>query len=666
MPRTAEGVVSANRAGFGFVRVEGQEDSVFLPPREMMGVMHGDRVRVSVERGRDGRYSGKLEKILEHATKAFVGTLEVHGRTAFVTAADRRVGLRCLVPPADLAGARHGDWVIAAVTRYAGQGATPQARVTRRLDPEQPVELASEAAIARFDLPREFSPEAVHEARSYGAAVDPAEAAQRLDLRDIPLVTIDGEDAKDFDDAVYAELHPKGFRLIVAIADVSYYVRRGTALDASARERGTSVYFPTRVIPMLPFELSNVLCSLQPKVDRLCFAADMIVSKQGVLLDAHFYPAVMRSAARLTYTKAFAALFEGRPEARAELGPLVDKLLPLVDAYHALLKARHKRGALEFDAAEAEFDIDAAGRIQRVYMYERNEAHKLIEECMILANVAVARELEKRGVGTLYRVHGTPEEKKINVLLETLNALGVAAELPEDVTPRDFRAITDRFANDEQRPFLESLVVRSMQQAVYQPQNIGHFGLALKHYAHFTSPIRRYPDLVVHRTLRALLSNGDPYGQRYDGAQLALAGAELTALEKRADESDRYVSAWLKCVYLRDRIGQTFEGLITTVVEFGAFVQLTAVGVDGLLHVDSLRDDEYHMEAGGRAWVGKASKRRLGMGARVHVIVTSVNPIEGLVDLALVEIEKSAQRRPQRSPQKSAHKGQKSRRGRER
>jgi ribonuclease R len=657
MPHIAEGVVSANRAGFGFVRVEGQEDAVFLPPPQMAGVMHGDRVRVSVERGRDGRYSGKLDKIIEHATKAFVGTMEVHGRTAFVTAADRRVGMRCLVPHGDLNGAHHGDWVIAAITRYAGQGSTPQARVTKRLDPEKPVELACEAAVARFDLPREFSPECVREAESYGNQVDPAVAAQRMDIRDLPLVTIDGDDAKDFDDAVYAEPHPKGFRVIVAIADVSYYVRRGTALDASARERGTSVYFPTRVIPMLPFALSNVLCSLQPHVDRLCFAADMIVSKTGVLMEAHFYPAVMRSAFRLTYTKAFEALIEGRPEARAELGGLTDKLLPLVDVYRALLKARHKRGALEFDAAEAEFDIDPVGRIQRIYMYERNEAHKLIEECMILANVAVARELETKGVGTLYRVHGKPEEKKINVLLETLNALGIGAELPDDVSPRDFRAITDRLEG-ESRPFIESLIVRSMQQAVYQPQNIGHFGLALGQYAHFTSPIRRYPDLVVHRTLRALLSNSDPFGQRYDGGQLAAAGAELTQLEKRADESDRYVSAWLKCVYLRDRIGQTFEGLITTVVEFGAFVQLTAVGVDGLLHTESLRDDEYTMEPGGRAWVGRSSKRRLGMGTRVHVIVTSVNPIEGLVDLALVEVEQGPGPKVQKSPHKSSHKPQ--------
>ena len=642
--------MSANRAGFGFVKVPGVEEAIFLPPGQMNGVMHGDRVRVSVERGRDGRYSGRLEKILEHATKAFVGTMEVPGRTAFVTAADRRVGMRCLVPPGDLNGARHGDWVIAAVTRYAGEGSSPQARVVRRLDPEKPVELACEAAMARFDLPREFSPEAVREAEAYGREVDATESSKRVDLRNLPLVTIDGEDAKDFDDAVYAESHAKGYRLIVAIADVSYYVRRGTALDASARERGTSVYFPTRVIPMLPFALSNVLCSLQPHVDRLCFAADMIISRAGVLLDATFYPAVMRSARRLTYDQAFAALLEGKPEARAELGGLTDKLMPLVDVYRALLKARHKRGALEFDAAEAEFDIDEAGRLQRVYLYERNEAHKLIEECMILANVAVARELEKQRVGTLYRVHGKPEERKINVLLETLTALGVAAELPEDLQPRDFRAITDRLGHGEDRPFIESLIVRSMQQAVYQPDNVGHFGLALRHYAHFTSPIRRYPDLVVHRTLRALLSEADPFGQRYDGGQLAIAGTELTQLEKRADESDRYVSAWLKCVYLRDRIGQTFEGLITTVVEFGAFVQLTAVGTDGLLHIDNLRDDEYIMEPGGRAWVGRANKRRLGMGTRVHVIVTSVNPIEGLVDLALVEVDQETMRKPQRSP----------------
>ena len=449
---------------------------------------------------------------------------------------------------------------------------------------------------------------------------------------------------------------PKGFRLIVAIADVSYYVRRGTALDASARERGTSVYFPTRVIPMLPFALSNVLCSLQPQRRPAVFRGghDRLEAR-ACCWNRAVYPAVMRSVRRLTYDQAFAALFEKRPDALRGPGGRSPTSCCRWSTSIARCSRRGTSAARSSSMPPRPSSTSTpSGASSACTCIERNEAHKLIEECMILANVAVARELELRRIGTLYRVHGKPEEKKLNLLLETLNALGVAAEFPEEVSPRDFRAITDRLGHDESRPFIESLIVRSMMQAVYQPQNIGHFGLALKHYAHFTSPIRRYPDLVVHRCLRAMLSDADPYGMRYDGGQLALAGAELTQLEKRADESDRYVNSWLKCVYLRDRIGQTFEGLITTVVEFGAFVQLTAVGTDGLLHIDNLRDDEYVMEPGGRAWVGRASKRRLSLGARVHVIVTSVNPIEGLVDLSLVTVETPGKIGLQKSPHRHA------------
>jgi ribonuclease R len=632
---THEGVVSAHRAGFGFVRIEGFEESVFLPPPQMNGVLHGDRVRVSVAQDRTGRYSGRVERIVARGTSAFLATVELRGRSPFVHSADRRLSIRCAVAPKDLSGARDGDWVIAQITRYGADGALSQAKVVKRLDPAKPVEMATEAAVARFELPHDFSNEALREAEAYGHEVDPTVASQRVDLRPLPLVTIDGEDARDFDDAVYAEPHPHGFRLLVAIADVSYYVRLGTALDASARERGTSVYFPTRVIPMLPTALSNRLCSLEPHVDRLCFVADMLVSRSGQLGEAKFYPAVMRSAARLTYDQAFAALFERKREAREQLGALVERLEPLLDAYRALVKARHRRGALEFDAPEAEFDIDAGGQVAKIFLYARNEAHKLIEECMILANVAVARELERRKVGTLYRVHGQPEEKKLDQLLATLTALDVAAEIPETVTPRDLRAISERLGNAPERAFVESLVVRSMPQAVYQPSNIGHFGLALKQYAHFTSPIRRYPDLVVHRNLRALLSADDPHAVRIDAERLSLLGADLSRLEKRADESDRYVAQFLKCAFLRDRIGQTFDGLVTTVVEFGCFVQLTDFNADGLLHIDSLRDDRYTMDTQGRAWVGAATGRRLSLGGHVRVIVTSVNPVEGLIDLQL-------------------------------
>ena len=634
---TVEGTVSANRAGYGFLRVEGLKDSVFIPPPEMRGVMHGDRLRVRLSRDASDRWSGAVEKVVERAVDAFLGTVEVHGRSAWVTAADRRLQLHCSVNHSDLNDARSGDWVIARITRHATDTAPAQARIEKRLDPDRPVELATEAAIARFDLPHEFSSEALREAAAWGKEVDPLEANSRIDLRELPLVTIDGEDAKDFDDAVYAEPHPGGFRLIVAIADVSHYVRPGTAVDTQAKERGTSVYFPTRVIPMLPTALSDNLCSLAPKVDRLCFAADMVITKHGALKSATFYPAVMRSAARLTYTLAYDALFKGTPEARTQLGPLLDKLTVLVDVYHALYKARAKRGALDFDAAEAEFVIDSAERVRAIELRARNDAHRLIEECMIMANVAVAHELEKTHTPTLYRVHGKPEEQKLDKLLSTLTSLGIEAQIPENVSTRDLQAITKRLGHSPERPFVESLVVRSMPQAVYQPTNIGHFGLALTQYAHFTSPIRRYPDLVVHRTLKALIQSPGGSAVKYDTDTLSSLGESTSKLEKRADEADRYVNTFLKCTYLRERIGQTFLGLITTVVEFGCFVQILDVSVDGLLHVDALRDDQYEMEDDGLAWVGRRTGRRLRTGSQIRIVVTAVNPIEGLIDLELAE-----------------------------
>jgi ribonuclease R len=634
---TVEGTVSANRAGYGFLRVEGLKDSVFIPPPEMRGVMHGDRLRVRLSRDASDRWSGAVEQVVERGIDAFLGTVEMQGRSAWVTAADRRLQLHCALSQEDLKGARSGDWVIARITRHASPAGPALARVEKRLDPDRPVELASESAIARFDLPTEFSSTALREAHAWGEVVDPLEANSRIDLRELPLVTIDGENAKDFDDAVYAEPHPDGFRLIVAIADVSHYVRPGTAVDTEAQERGTSVYFPTRVIPMLPTALSDKLCSLAPHVDRLCFAADMVINKHGVLKSATFYPAVMRSAARLTYNLAYDALFKGTPAARTQLGPLLDKLTVLVDVYRALYKARAKRGALDFDAAEAEFVIDSAERVRAIELRARNDAHRLIEECMIMANVAVAHELEKTHTPTLYRVHGKPDEQKLDKLLSTLTSLGIEAQIPETVSTRDLQAITKRLGNSPERPFVESLVVRSMPQAVYQQTNIGHFGLALTQYAHFTSPIRRYPDLVVHRTLKALIGAPGGSGVKYDGDALAALGESTSKLEKRADEADRYVNTFLKCTYLRERIGQTFHGLITTVVEFGCFVQILDVSVDGLLHIDALRDDQYEMEDDGLAWVGRRTGRRLRAGTQIRVVVTAVNPIEGLIDLELAE-----------------------------
>ncbi|NBW89360.1 MAG: ribonuclease R [Gammaproteobacteria bacterium] len=634
---SVEGVVTAHRHGFGFVRVEGQQDSVFLPPPQMATLISGDRVRVDVTRGHDGRLSGEVQAVLARGVSAFLGTVEAIGRTLYVHAVDRRLALRCQLPAERADGAHAGDWVIARVTRYPDAHRGAVAEVVRRLDPDRPLELACESAIARHALPTEFPAAVLREAETFGDAVDAREAQGREDLRTLPLVTIDGEDARDFDDAVYAEALPDGFRLVVAIADVSHYVRTDTALDREARERGTSVYFPQRVLPMLPTALSNHLCSLEPEVDRLCFAVDMVVSRTGKLQKFRFFPAVMRSHLRLTYTRAYAALFVGEPAARDGLGAMLPKLQPLVDLYRVLLKARGRRGALDFESSEPVYGFDAEQRVKSIGTYARNDAHKLVEECMILANVAAARALHAAKAQGLYRVHGVPEDKKLDNLISALAALGIDAELPEEVEPRDLKKITDRLGKSLDLPFVESLVVRSMPQAVYQPANIGHFGLALDEYAHFTSPIRRYPDLVVHRALKRALSAADASGRLYSEGELGPLGQDLSRLEKRADEADRYVDTFLKCSYLRERIGQTFEGLVTTVVEFGCFVQLRGINVDGLLHLQSLRDDEYLLEPGGHAWRGRRTGRRLVIGASVRVIVTNANPVEGLVDLELAE-----------------------------
>jgi len=624
-----------HRAGYGFVRSDALAESVFLPPGEMRGLMHGDRVRVAVRTDAQGRYAGELLEVLERGVQGFLGILEAAHRSLVVRAADRRLGFTCRVV-ANPGGARAGDWVIARLTRYPRDGEPGEARIERLLDPERPVEMASEAAVARFGLPVDFSSEALQEAQRCGHVVDAAEAARRVDLRALPLVTIDGEDAKDFDDAVYAErLTDGGWRLLVAIADVSHYVQPGSALDREAFARGTSVYFPTRVLPMLPTALSNHLCSLEPQVERLCMVADMRISRRGALADSRFYAAVMRSAARLTYTLAHEALFEGSAAARARLGAtLVEALAPLPELYRALAAARRRRGALDFDAPETRFVLEGGELVSSVLFATRNEAHRLIEECMIAANIAVARALRAADLPALLRVHAPPEDKKLEQLRATLRVLGIELQLPEPVHARDLGAIAGRVRDAQMRPFVESLVVRSMAQALYQPENIGHFGLALSDYAHFTSPIRRYPDLMVHRALRGLIGLAAPAS--LPGAeQLARDGAELSRLERRADEAARFVGTFLKCVYLRDRVGQTFDGLITSVMEFGCFVQLLDVGVDGLLPLAALRDDDYQMARDGAQWLGRRSGRRLAPGVRLRVTVAAAKPVEGQVDLEL-------------------------------
>ncbi|MEZ5499933.1 MAG: ribonuclease R [Steroidobacteraceae bacterium] len=632
---TVRGRLITRRGDFGFARIEDSNESAYIGRDQIGALMRGDLLELRLRRDGRDRLSAEVLQVLERGTTSFLGTVEIEGRGAFVRAVDRRLGLRAVLSPAQLQGCVSGDWAIARITRYPQAQRLAQASIVRRVDPENALELAYAAAGARYELPGDFAGEVLAAAEHFGSAVDPNEVRRRRDLRSLPLVTIDGADARDFDDAVFAEANAGGFRLVVAIADVSYYVRPGSELDREAQARGTSIYFPERVIPMLPAHLSDGLCSLKPDEDRLCMVAEMQVSRGGKLTAAEFYPGVMRSHARLTYDEVHAALFERKTAARDRLGMLVDALEPLVEVYRALLKARRARGALEFEAREAKFRFDSARRLHAIELRGRNEAHCLIEECMILANVAVAQRIARSGKPGIYRVHPQPDADRLDNLLQLLAALGLPAELPEEVRSRDLKRLVERLGKRPERPFVETQVIRSMAQAVYQPQNIGHFGLVLGAYTHFTSPIRRYPDLIVHRILRSLLTEDDPQARRYSAAELAAAGTVCSELEKRADGASRYVDTFLKCHYLVERIGQTFDGLITSVVEFGCFVELLELGVDGLLHLDTFDDRSYQMHASGHAWISPGSRRELAMGQHLRVRVLRANPVEGQIDLEL-------------------------------
>jgi ribonuclease R len=561
----------------------------------------------------------------------------------------------------DRHGAEDGDHVVVEVTKRPQGEAAAHGRVIELLKHLLPSELAARFAILRHDLPQEFPPEVMRTANLFAPDVQPADREGREDLREMPLITIDGEDAKDFDDAVYAEpLRGGGWRLVVAIADVSNYVRVGSALDDEARSRATSVYFPDRVIPMLPEHLSNHLCSLMPRVERLAFVCDMRVSKSGIPGKSRFYEAVIRSHARLTYDRAWAFL-DNRPEVMADdLTPAVrSSLHALYAAYGALKKARDARGALDFRGGEVKARIGADGRIEGFYAVTRNDAHRMIEECMIAANVEAAVALRFAKVGSLYRVHGQPEDKRVTELQKVLNALQVGAVFSERPTPREFRQLVERLSARPDGLMLESLVIRSLAQAVYQQTNIGHFGLALDEYAHFTSPIRRYPDLLVHRAIKAAVLPHSPSGHRYSSAELQTLGAESSQRERRADDASRDVMGYLKCLYMQSRVGETFDATITSALEFGLFVLLKEMPIDGLVHISAIPGDYWQLENGGMGLVGQRTGRRWQLGDAVRVRLSRVDLTQRQIDFDLLDAEGSARQGTVRAPRR----GSDSRRG---
>jgi ribonuclease R len=638
VPQLVVGTVSGHRDGHGFVLPDDRSAPVFLPPRQMLETMHGDRVAVRVS-GQDnrGRPQGALVEVLERNTREIVGRLYDESGISFVVPDNPRIGHRVLVPRGHLGGARAGQVVLVRLIEQPSRTAQALGHVTRLLGEHAAPGMETEIAIHSHGLPFEFPREAVAEADAFGKTVAAAAKRGREDLRELPLVTIDGEDARDFDDAVYCEEVRGGWRLVVAIADVATYVSQDSALDKEAQNRGTSVYFPNRVLPMLPEALSNGLCSLNPKVDRLCMVCEMRVNPQGKVTRAQFFEGVMCSAARLTYTKVAAYLANPTARHEPEVVAVGPQLMQLHAVFKALLQARTQRGALDFDAPELKVRFDADGKIAALVESTRNDAHRLIEECMIAANVEAARFLKKHRMPTLYRVHGAPEDDRLETLRKFLQGFGIQLPTDRDLTPHDLGAVLHQGTAGEEAHLLQTVVVRSMPQAVYQPENIGHFGLALPEYAHFTSPIRRYPDLMVHRGIRHILRGGTPDDFSWSPGAVAALGQQCSFKERRADEATRDALSWLKCEYMSDKLGEEFDALVTSVVDFGLFVQVKGVQVDGLVHVSALGTDYFSRDASGFRMVGARSGRVFRLGDHLRVRLINVIIDERKIDFELAD-----------------------------
>ena len=632
------GSVIANPDGFGFLKPDDGSDDLFIPPNEMRAVMHGDRVLVNVTNiDRRGRREAAIAEVLERRRPRLVGRFDERRGLGIVIPDDRRLHQDVLIPPDQRGGASAGQIVVAEIVEPPTKERPPLGRVVAVLGEKLTASLIVRVAIESHGLPHEWPIDVTREAERVEPQVTKQDREMRVDLRDTPLVTIDGEDARDFDDAVFCEPRKGGgWRLLVAIADVSHYVPVGSALDKEAFDRATSVYFPGFVVPMLPETLSNGICSLNPNVERLCMVCEMTVGADGEVSRSRFYPAVMRSHARLTYTRVWRAIGERDADERAAMADLLPHLENLHALYKAFVKRRSERGAIEFESQEVKFSLGAAGEVLAMQPQARNDAHKLIEECMIAANVEAAKFLNKAKVPAPYRVHAPPPEEKFEELQSFLAEFGLRLPPHASVKPADYSALLRKIRKRPDALLLEQVLLRSQSLAVYHPDCNGHFGLALEAYAHFTSPIRRYPDLLVHRAIRHVLNGGKAANYEAGPSEMLARAQHCSQRERRADEASREVNERYQCAWMSKHVGSEFDGIISGVTSFGLFVGIADTGVTGLIHVTQLPNDYYHFDAGRREMVGDRQGLRFRLGDSLRVQVLRASMEERKVDLRLV------------------------------
>ncbi len=648
--------VQGHRDGYGFALPIGPGEDVYLSARQMQFAFDGDEVLVAITGvDRRGRAEGKVVEVLDRGNRSIVGRYEEESGIGFVVPDNSRINQQILIPPKEKGEAKSGQIVNALITDYPTRKLNAKGRVVEVLGDHLDPGLEIDVAIRSHGIPWEW-PEAV-QAEAAALEDEPGEADKqhRVDLRELAFVTIDGEDARDFDDAVYCQSEGSGWRLWVAIADVSHYVRPGSALDEEGASRGNSVYFPERVVPMLPEALSNGLCSLKPEVDRLAMVCEMSINGDGVLGQYQFYEAVIHSHARLTYTQVGEVLENGSyPEVP---GARVADLERLHSLYHALRAARDDRGAIDFETVETRILFDEHRKIDSIVPVERNDAHKLIEECMLCANVATAQFFEETGLPILYRVHEGPTEEKLENLRSFLGELGLDLRGGPKPTPKDYQLLLAQVSERDDAHVVQTMLLRSLRQAMYQPDNAGHFGLNYEAYAHFTSPIRRYPDLLVHRGLRSVIRSDKACGLvkrvpgaspiprkrifPYDEAAMVVMGEHSSMTERRADDATREVQSWLKCEYLQDHVGDEFDGVISAVTSFGLFVELVDIYIEGLVHITALPGDYYNFDAAHQRLVGERSGRSYQLGGAVRVQVARVDLDDKKIDLELIETKQA-------------------------